>query len=702
MHHIHRAALVAATTAVLVALSALAAFAFPVEGRMRTGEGGPVADGDYVLTIGLYDSADAKVPLWQEIHIGVPVQQGFFSLQAGEAQLGNPLPEGLFVDHPDVWFGLTVGKEPPMERQRLHALPYAIVAEAARSLACTGCVKAAQIDPGVFADYAKTADLAKVATSGKFADLDGGPVLTGYARTDTTNIFQKPQIMAGGLGIAKGPAPGCGLDLGTDGGGACVDGSKAVWPRVVENAAAMGKVAIPGQFVYRADTGQAYLFVGNGWRKVVLEIVCGDGWINPPEQCDDGESNADKADACRLNCTKPACGDLIVDTGEACDDGNGSPTDACVLCKLAVCGDSFVQAGVEACDDGNNSSADACIACKAATCGDGYLHIGVEECDNGNQNADVADACRTSCKTAKCGDNILDTGEACDDGNTQSGDGCSDKCVIDVKVDVTFTTCGGSGLSGPNQSQCNGAYGGGGLAGKVTVASGVQAWTVPATGAYRITTFGAQGGNDPYTWPGGLGAKMAGVFTLQQGATLRIIVGHQGMPVKGNGNAANGGAGGGGGTFVWIDGQGQPLIAAGAGGGSCLQNSGEAACHGKVGVTSTNGSNAPSGNNAGQNGGDSTCVNGGRGWNTVKNSPNGTNTSGYNDGGGFGGGSGGGQNCGGNYGHVAGGGGGYSGGGGGTSSYQYAGGGGSFNGGSDQSNQAGARTGHGQVQITLL
>jgi cysteine-rich repeat protein len=37
-------------------------------------------------------------------------------------------------------------------------------------------------------------------------------------------------------------------------------------------------------------------------------------------------------------------------------------------------------------------------------------------------------ACRTNCTVPRCGDGILDGGEACDDGNTVGGDGCSALC----------------------------------------------------------------------------------------------------------------------------------------------------------------------------------------------------------------------------------------------------------------------------------
>jgi cysteine-rich repeat protein len=36
-----------------------------------------------------------------------------------------------------------------------------------------------------------------------------------------------------------------------------------------------------------------------------------------------------------------------------------------------------------------------------------------------------AGGCRADCSVPRCGDAILDAGEVCDDGNQQTGDGCS-------------------------------------------------------------------------------------------------------------------------------------------------------------------------------------------------------------------------------------------------------------------------------------
>lgn len=61
--------------------------------------------------------------------------------------------------------------------------------------------------------------------------------------------------------------------------------------------------------------------------------ICGDGKLSGPEECDEGDDNADKPNQCRIDCKVAACGDGIVDRGEECDDGD--PSDRCaVTCLL--------------------------------------------------------------------------------------------------------------------------------------------------------------------------------------------------------------------------------------------------------------------------------------------------------------------------------------------------------------------------------
>ncbi|WP_373048619.1 DUF4215 domain-containing protein [Vulgatibacter sp.] len=61
-----------------------------------------------------------------------------------------------------------------------------------------------------------------------------------------------------------------------------------------------------------------------------------------------------------------------------------------------------------------------------AVCGNDVRERG-EACDDGN--TDDGDGCSSSCELeAACGDGFVDPGEACDDGNVVAGDGCSADC----------------------------------------------------------------------------------------------------------------------------------------------------------------------------------------------------------------------------------------------------------------------------------
>lgn len=60
--------------------------------------------------------------------------------------------------------------------------------------------------------------------------------------------------------------------------------------------------------------------------------LCGDGQVDPDEECDWGAANSDDA-VCTANCMMAACGDGYVFEGkEECDDRNNDPADGCHLC----------------------------------------------------------------------------------------------------------------------------------------------------------------------------------------------------------------------------------------------------------------------------------------------------------------------------------------------------------------------------------
>ena len=133
--------------------------------------------------------------------------------------------------------------------------------------------------------------------------------------------------------------------------------------------------------------------------------------------------------------------------------------------------------------------------------------------------------------------------------------------LFSVSFNAVFKNLGASGRLGPTSLGSH--YSGQDHDGQVTLLSGIQRWTVPCTGNYRIEAIGAAGGygirsNDQYR---GRGARLRGTFRLSNGETIKILVGQQGSVTL---NASS--SGGGGGTFV-VRGSNTTLIVAGGGGG---------------------------------------------------------------------------------------------------------------------------------------
>jgi len=266
----------------------------------------------------------------------------------------------------------------------------------------------------------------------------------------------------------------------------------------------------------------------------------------------------------------------------------------------------------------------------------------------------------------------------------------------------TFTNAGATGMNGPNQGQLNAAYAGTNLNALVTTTNGIQLWTVPASGAYTIEAFGAQGGGaNQY----GRGSQIKGTFQLTAGQQLKILVGQSG------GYYSSGS--GGGGSFVTTSAN-VPMVVAGGGGGqydggsqlynahSVVGNNGQATgctAGGTAGAggNGCNNSGAAGGGGLNSNGGNGSYGTGGQSF--LNGGTGGNHSSQAACVGGFGGGGGTHGNTGG-----GGGGGGYSGGAGGfhNGSTGSGGGGGSYNAGTSPVNVGGVRNGHGQVIITVL
>ena len=211
---------------------------------------------------------------------------------------------------------------------------------------------------------------------------------------------------------------------------------------------AVGYVPSPGEFYVQVTDASTKTFDPASAAVYVSDVrcdttgggtdpVCGDGILQPGEECDDG--NLSNKDGCLNDCLYAHCGDGYIWSGvETCDDGNDSDRDACTNdCQPAACGDGFLWVGVEGCDDGNALNTDGCLEnCTPASCGDGFVWEGSEGCDDGN--SDDSDACISDCLPATCGDGFVWAGEEdCDPMSTIGGAPAGD-----CRADCTAPVCG--------------------------------------------------------------------------------------------------------------------------------------------------------------------------------------------------------------------------------------------------------------------
>jgi cysteine-rich repeat protein len=139
---------------------------------------------------------------------------------------------------------------------------------------------------------------------------------------------------------------------------------------------------------------------------------CGDGDLNFGEQCDDGNTDFERGQLCRANCTLI---NMCADT-----DGNRviSVADALFIMRVIVGLDSCA---LELCDvdgSGNITATDVllalalatgqdvepmCPVAVALTCGNGVIDRG-ELCDDGDTDWQFGESCNASCQYVACGD----------------------------------------------------------------------------------------------------------------------------------------------------------------------------------------------------------------------------------------------------------------------------------------------------------
>jgi cysteine-rich repeat protein len=166
------------------------------------------------------------------------------------------------------------------------------------------------------------------------------------------------------------------------------------------------------------------------------DAQCGDGIRVSSEGCDDGNTNP--SDGCSATCT--------VETSFFCIDTFPNPS-TCWQC-LSNCALCSSNTSCTNCSTGYayNSSQVACtIDCspiaQCLTCS----YNGTTQCLTCNTGYHINNATNTC--DSQCGDGVRIATEGCDDGNTNSNDGCSANCTIESGYYCADTF--------PNASLCN-------------------------------------------------------------------------------------------------------------------------------------------------------------------------------------------------------------------------------------------------------
>jgi len=224
---------------------------------------------------------------------------------------------------------------------------------------------------------------------------------------------------------------------------------------------------------------------------------------------------------------------------------------------------------------------------------------------------------------------------------------------LNMNNSFTFTTLNGATTTAPTSLSGYSSY-----PSNLSLISGIQYWTVPATANYNFTVAGAGGTSGS----GDQGAILLGTYTLVTNTILAICVGQMGGVVGANGRSGSGG------TFIGVNVQSinttslvtsVPLFIAGGAGGVGL-NGGLQTASASLTTSGKNGYNGGSGL-IGPNSGNNGTGYGGGGFNDFKNYGGAGNTGGAfglggnkgvddasgGGGGGYGGGGGGGGNLGG-------------------------------------------------------
>ncbi|MFT6396482.1 MAG: cysteine-rich repeat protein [Bradymonadia bacterium] len=219
-------------------------------------------------------------------------------------------------------------------------------------------------------------------------------------------------------------------DGNTDDGDGC-DAECSLEPGFVNSCGDGVAVGVAGE---QCDDGADNSDEPDACREDCTLPICGDAILDSDEICDPGVFDVESI--CTAECQLiVGCGDGDVEAPEQCDDGNDNPDDGCHLCELtgeSECGDGFYAPDFEECDEGAGCAGDDFCSdgCECITpfCGNFEVE-GAEECDGAAcAGGDRCESCE--CVATVCGDGVIDLDESCDTSDAACGESefCNGDC----------------------------------------------------------------------------------------------------------------------------------------------------------------------------------------------------------------------------------------------------------------------------------
>ena len=233
---------------------------------------------------------------------------------------------------------------------------------------------------------------------------------------------------------------------------------------------------------------------GQACKNGSCNLLCGNGVLDPGEQCDD--HNTKDGDGCQHDCTftcanpatdcpaPAACQTASCNGSHLCATANQAQYTSCgsgLVCDnsgncVSACGNNHLDPG-EQCDDGNTTDGDGCQHNCVLTCanpvtdctasaapkcnkwacdGSHKCNVVVDSSQNNQSCGGGVQVCKDGACGALCGNGQPDPGEECDDGNKVSGDGCENNCLFSCHAATASTDCSGAPAT-CNKWACDGS-----------------------------------------------------------------------------------------------------------------------------------------------------------------------------------------------------------------------------------------------------